>query len=121
MRILDGEQVLMRIFIGESDHWRHQPLWMALLQRLRTDGFAGATVFRGIGGFGARSVLHTTLLERLSQDLPLVIEIVDTQEHMERLLPVLDEMVTEGLVTMETVRVLKYSPGQRPLDAAAGP
>jgi uncharacterized protein len=116
MRVLDGEQVLMRIFIGESDRWHHQPLWMALLQRLRKDGFAGATVVRGIGGFGARSVLHTTMLERLSQDLPLVIEVVDTNEHIERLLPVLDEMVGEGLVTMEKVRVLKYAAGRRPLD-----
>jgi len=119
MRVLDGEQVLTRVFIGESDHWHHQPLWMALLQRLRKEGFAGATAFRGIGGFGARSVLHTTLLERLSQDLPLVIEIVDTPEHIERLLPILDEMVSEGLVTMETARVLKYSPGKRPLDETA--
>lgn len=116
MRILDGEQVLARIFLGESDVWHHQPLWMALLQRLRKDGYAGATVLRGIGGFGARSVLHTTLFERLSQDLPLVIEVVDTAEHIERLLPVLDEMVPEGLVTLEKARVLKYSPGKRPLD-----
>jgi PII-like signaling protein len=120
MRVLDGEQVLMRIFIGESDRWHHQPLWMALLQRLRKDGYAGATVFRGIGGFGARSLLHTTLLERLSQDLPLIIEIVDTAEHVERLLPVLDEMVSEGLVTLEKARVLKYSPGRRPLDTLSG-
>jgi uncharacterized protein len=118
MRILDGEQVLARVFIGESDHWHHQPLWMALLQRLRKEGFAGATVLRGIGGFGARSVLHSSLLERLSQDLPLVLEIVDTREHVDRLLPILDEMVAEGLVTIEKVRVLKYSPGQRPLDPA---
>jgi uncharacterized protein len=119
MRVLDGEQVLMRIFIGESDRWRHQPRWMALLQRLRMDGYAGATVFRGIGGFGARSVLHTMLLERLSQDLPLVVEVVDTPEHIDRLLPVLDEMVTEGLVTIEPARVLKYSAGGRPLDGAS--
>jgi PII-like signaling protein len=117
MRVLDGEQVLARIVVGESDHWHHQPLWMALLERLRREGFAGATVLRGIGGFGARSVLHTTLLERLSQDLPLVIEIVDTAEHVERLLPLIDEMVPEGLVTMERVRVVKYAPGARPLDA----
>lgn len=116
MRVLDGEQVLARIFIGESDRWKHQPLWTALLERLRKDGYAGATVLRGIGGFGARSVLHTTLLERLSQDLPLVIEIVDTAEHLERVLPVIDEMVGEGLVTLERVRVLKYAPGARPLD-----
>ena len=117
MRVLDGEQVLARIFVGESDRWHHQPLWTALLERLRRDGFAGATVLRGIGGFGARSVLHTTLLERLSQDLPLVIEVVDTAEHVERLLPLVDEMVTEGLVTMERVRVVKYAAGARPLDA----
>jgi len=118
MRVLDGEQVLMRIFIGESDRWHQQPLWMALLQKLRKDGYAGATVFRGIGGFGARSVVHTTLIERLSQDLPLVVEIVDTAAQIDKLLPVLDEMVSEGLVTMEKVRVLKYSPGRRPLDPA---
>ena len=117
MRALDGEQVLARIVIGESDRWHYQPLWMALLERLRKEGFAGATVLRGIGGFGARSVLHTTLLERLSQDLPLVIEIVDTAEHIERLLPLVDEMVAEGLVTMEKVRVVKYTPGARPLDS----
>ena len=107
MRVLDGEQVLMRIFIGESDRWHQQPLWMALLQKLRKDGYAGATVFRGIGGFGARSVVHTTL-----------IELVDTAAQIDKLLPVLDEMVSEGLVTMEKVRVLKYSPGTRPLDPA---
>ena len=117
MRILDGEQVLVRIFIGESDRWHHQPLWMALLQRLRKEGYAGATVFRGIGGFGARSVVHTTLLERLSQDLPLVVEIVDTSEHVERLLPVLDDMVSEGLVTIEKARVLEVFAGK----AAARP
>jgi PII-like signaling protein len=118
MRVLDGEQVLVRIFIGEADRWRHQPLSMALLQRLRQEGFAGATVFQGIAGFGARSVLHTSHLIRLSEDLPLVIEIVDTPEHIDRLLPILDEMVSEGLVTMEKARVLKYSPGRRPLDPA---
>jgi PII-like signaling protein len=118
MRVLDGEQVLVRIFIGESDRWHHQPLWAALLQRLRREGFAGATVLRGIGGFGARSVVHTTLMERLSQDLPLLIEVVDTPEHVGRLLPILDEMVGEGMVTLETARVLKYSPGTRPLDGA---
>jgi PII-like signaling protein len=114
---LDGEQLLVRIFLGESDRWHGRPLSDALLERLRREGFAGATMFRGIAGFGARSVLHTTRLERLSQDLPIVIEIVDTAEHVERLLPILDEMVSEGLVTMEKARVLKYSPGKRPLEA----
>ena len=78
MRILDGEQVLVRIFIGESDRWHHRPLTDALLERLRKEGFAGATVFQGIAGFGARSVLHTTHILRLSEDLPVVIEVVDT-------------------------------------------
>jgi len=116
MRVLTGEQVLVRIFIGESDEWHHQPLQFALLRRLRTEGFAGATVFHGVAGFGARSVLHTSHLLRLSEDLPIVIEIVDTAAHVERLTAILDEMVTEGLVTMEKVRVLKYAAGNRPLD-----
>jgi uncharacterized protein len=109
MRALDGEQVMVRVFIGESDLWRHRPLHVALLERLRQEGFAGATVFRGVAGFGASSVVHTAQVLRLSQDLPIVIEIVDTQEHVDRLVPILDEMVGEGLVTMENVRVLKYA------------
>ena len=120
MRILDGEQVLVRIFIGESDRWHHQPLAAALVERLRREGFAGATVFQGMAGFGARSVLHTSHILRLSEDLPVVIEVVDTQTQIDRLLPILDEMVTEGLVTLEKARVLKYAPGNRPLDAPAG-
>src|SRR2546425_13202364 len=120
MRILDGEQVLARIFIGESDRWHRQPLSTALLERLRREGFAGATVFQGVAGFGARSVLHTAHLLRLSEDLPVIIEIVDASEHIERLLPILDEMVSEGLVTLEKVRVVKYAPGQRPLDPPRG-
>lgn len=116
MRVLDGEQVLVRIFIGESDRWRHQPLSSALLERLRSEGFAGATVFQGMAGFGARSVLHTAHILRLSEDLPIVIEVVDTEEHVARLIPILDEMVSEGLVTLEKARVLKYAPGVRPLD-----
>jgi PII-like signaling protein len=113
MRVLDGEQMLVRIFIGESDRWHHQPLHAALLDRLRQEGFAGATVFRGIAGFGARSIVHTTQILRLSEDLPVVIEVVDSEEHVRRLLPILDEMVTEGLVTVEKARVVKYAPGAR--------
>ena len=119
MRTLDGEQILARVFIGESDRWHHQPLSVALVERLRKEGFAGATVLRGITGFGARSVLHTSHLLRLSEDLPIVIEIVDTDERIERLKPILDEMVREGLVTLEKVRVLKYSPGARPQSDSA--
>ena len=112
MRVLDGEQVLARVFIGESDKWRLQPLYRALVERLRAEGFAGATVFRGIEGFGARSIIHTTRVLDLSSDLPVVVEVVDTEEQMEKLLPILDEMVQQGvLVTMEKVRVVRYAAG----------
>jgi len=118
MRVLDGEQVLVRVFIGESDRWHGRPLSLALIERLRHEGFAGATVFQGTAGFGARSVLHTTQLLRLSEDLPVVIEIVDTEEQVTRLLPILDEMVAGGLVTMEKVRVVKYAADRRRLPRA---
>ena len=108
MRALSGEQMMVRIFFGESDRWKHQPLETALLERLRKEGFAGATVFRGAAGFGANSVIHTTHLLELSADLPIVIEVVDTEEHLDRLLPILDEMLDDGLVTIEKVRVLRY-------------
>ena len=111
MRVLEGEQWMVRIFIGESDRWKGRPLADALVERLRKEGFAGATVLRGLAGFGARSVVHTTHLLELSQDLPLVVEVVDTDEQVERLKPILDEMVADGLVTLEKVRVLKYKPG----------
>jgi PII-like signaling protein len=112
MRSLDGDGVLVRIFIGESDHWHHRPLAMALVERLRKEGFSGATVFRGTAGFGAHSVLHSSQILRLSQDLPVLIEVVDSSERVEKLLPILDEMVAEGLVTVEKVRVVKYSAGK---------
>jgi PII-like signaling protein len=116
MRILTGEQVLVRVFIGESDKWHHHSLATALLERLREEHFAGATVFHGVAGFGAHSVLHTSKILRLSEDLPIVIEIVDSEDRMDRLTQILDEMVAEGLVTMEKVRVLKYA--ARPKAAA---
>ena len=110
MRVLDGEQTLVRIFIGEGDKHHHQPLDRALLERLRREGFAGATVIRGMAGFGANSVIHTLNLVDLSADLPILIEVVDDDEHIQRLLPILDEMVTGGaLVTLEKVRVLRYA------------
>ena len=108
MRVLTGEQILVRVFIGESDRWHHQSLAAALVERLRREHFAGATVFHGVAGFGAHSVLHTSRILRLSEDLPVLIEVVDSEERMERLTAILDEMVGEGLVTMEKVRVLKY-------------
>jgi uncharacterized protein len=112
-RVLEGEQTLLRIFLGESDQWHGKPLHLALVERLRKEGAAGVTVLRGIAGFGARSVVHTTHILRLSEDLPIVLELVDTPEQVDRLLPILDEMVGEGLVTMEKVQVVKYAPGTR--------
>jgi PII-like signaling protein len=113
MRVLDGEHLLVRIFIGDSHQWHHRTLFAALLERLRKEGFAGATVFHGVSGFGATSVIHTANIVDLSADLPVLIEVVDDQEHIDKLLPILDEMLTEGaLVTIENVRVLKYAAGQ---------
>ncbi len=111
MRALEREGILIRVFVGESDQWHHQPLVTALIERLRREGFAGATAMRGIAGFGAHSVHHTASILRLSQDLPVVIEMVESPDRVPRLQEILDEMVTEGLVTMEKVQVLKYSPG----------
>jgi PII-like signaling protein len=99
---------LLRIFIGESDRWHHQPLYEAIVLKARELGLAGATVLRGPMGFGAKSHLHTAKILRLSMDLPIVIEIVDSEENINKMLPVLDEMVQDGLVTLEDVRVLKY-------------
>jgi PII-like signaling protein len=111
MRVLDGEQFLVRILLGESDRFHHLPLHRALLERLRREGFAGATILRGTAGFGASSVIHTSSLVELSSDLPVVIEVVDDQAHVDRLLAILDEMISGGaLVTLEKVRVLKYAP-----------
>jgi PII-like signaling protein len=108
MRKLDGEQVLMRIFFGESDRWEHRPLHAALLELFRSRGLAGATVLRGVAGFGADSVVHTANILRLSAGLPLVIEVIDSQEHLDSVLPDVDKMMRGGLITMEKVRVLKY-------------
>jgi PII-like signaling protein len=113
MKSLEGKQVLVRVFIGESDQWHHQPLHVALLERLRREGFSGATVTRGVAGFGAHSLVHTANILRLSQDLPVIVEVVDTDEQVQRLRPILDEMIDEGLVTMETVTVLRYRSGQK--------
>jgi hypothetical protein len=100
MRVLDGDQCLVRIFLGESDQFHHAPLHRVLLERLRREGFAGATVIHGVAGFGANSVIHTASLVELSSDLPVLIEVVEDDAHVDRLLPILDEMVTGGaLVT----------------------
>jgi PII-like signaling protein len=102
------EAVLLRIFIGESDRWKHQPLYEAIVLKARESHLAGATVLRGPMGFGKSSRLHTAKILRLSDDLPLVIEIVDSEEKVQGFLPVLDEMIGGGLVTLEKVHVLQY-------------
>jgi PII-like signaling protein len=109
---LEGDGTLLRIFVGESDRWGGKPLYEAVVERARADGIAGATVVRGIEGFGARSVVHTSRILRLSEDLPVVIEIVDQTERIDAFLPVLDEMIGEGLVTTERVRVIAYRAGE---------
>lgn len=108
MRRIEGEQVLMRIFIGESDQWERRPLFMALLELFRSKGLAGATVLKGVAGFGPDSIIHTASLLKLSADLPLIIEIVDTEEHLQAIVPEIDRRMSGGLVTMEKVRVIRY-------------
>ena len=105
---IEGEGKLLRVFLGESDRWHGKPLYQAIVERVRKEGLAGATVLRGIEGFGADSRLHTARILRLSEDLPVVIEIVDSAEQIERILPVLDEMVGEGMVTVKRVEVIAY-------------
>lgn len=107
MRI-EGEAKLVRIFIGESDNWEGRPLYEALVHRARAMGLAGATVLRGIEGFGASSVVHTARILRLSEDLPIVIELVDTADKIEEFLDVTGEMVKGGMVTVERVEIRKY-------------
>ena len=104
-----GEQVLLRIFIGESDRHVHVPLYEALVELFRAEGFAGATVLRGIAGFGAHHMYHTDRLLRLSSDLPLVVEVVDDRERFEAVLPKVEAMMSGGMITMEKVSVWRYS------------
>jgi PII-like signaling protein len=108
MTKIEGDGQLLRIFIGESDSWHGKPLYEAIVQRVREHGLAGATVIRGIEGFGASSHLHTSRILRLSQDLPVVIEIVETAERIDEILPILDDMVVDGLVTLEKAHVITY-------------
>lgn len=103
-----GEQVLVRIFIGESDKFQHIPLYEALVEFFRKEGFAGATVLRGIAGFGPHSMFHSDRLLRLSSDLPVVVEVVDERERFETVLPKIAGMIDGGMVTMEKVHVWRY-------------
>ena len=109
---LPHEATLLRIFIGESDRWKHHPLYEAIVLKARELHLAGATVLRGPMGFGKSSRLHTAKILRLSMDLPMVIEIVDEEAKIQSFLPQLDEMMKGGLVTLEKVRVIHYRAGQ---------
>ncbi|HYG63091.1 MAG TPA: DUF190 domain-containing protein [Thermoanaerobaculia bacterium] len=102
----EGEGLLVRIFIGEADRWDDLPLYEAIVQCARDKGLAGATVIRGVEGFGAHNLIHTTSI--LSQDLPMVVEIVDQRDKIEAFLPELDGMISEGLVTLEPVHIILY-------------
>jgi len=108
MMKLPTEAELLRIFIGEADHYEGRPLYEAIVHEARRRGMAGATVLRGLMGFGAHSRMHTAKILRLAEDLPVVIEIVDKPERIEEFLPKLDTMIEEGLVTLERARVIAY-------------
>jgi len=110
MHGLKGERVLMRIHIGERDKHNGKPLYVAIVELLRQKHFSGATVMRGIMGFGATSTVHTDRIEVLSMDLPIVVECVETAEKIDALLPELDEMIGGGLITLERAHVIVYRP-----------
>jgi hypothetical protein len=107
MRI-DGPALLARIYIGESDHWEGKPLHEAIVEKLRASGMAGATVLRGIEGFGRAARVHTAHILRLSEDLPILIEVVDSEDRLRAVLPEIDAMVDGGLITLEHVEVIAY-------------
>lgn len=108
---LPEEGMLLRVFVGETDQYKDKTLYEQIVLRARELNLAGATVTRGIMGFGAASRVHSAKLLRLSEDLPVIIELVDTEENLKKLIPFLDEAVTEGLVTMEMVKIVKYRHG----------
>ncbi|MBN1909546.1 MAG: DUF190 domain-containing protein [Pirellulales bacterium] len=109
---LPSEAELLRIFLGESDRYQGKPLYEAIVLAARERGMAGATVLRGVMGFGAHSRMHTAKILRLSEDLPMVIEIVDAPDRIEAFLPQLDEMIEEGLITLERAQVIAYRYGE---------
>ena len=109
MTKLIGENLLMRIFIAEGDRYEHRPLYEALVEMLRKEGFAGATVLRGVSGFGAQSVYHSQKLLDLSADLPMIIEAVETEAKINAIMPRIDTMMSGGMITLEKVRVIRYT------------
>jgi len=109
----ESEAILLRIFIGESDEYEGKKLYQYLIEMLKNEGIAGATVLRGIAGFGKTSHIHTTSILRLSTDLPIVVEITDKKENIDRIKPKLDEVIREGLVTEEKVKIIFYEGKKR--------
>jgi PII-like signaling protein len=110
---LEGRALRLSIFVGEDDTWHHKPLYHEIVHRARSAGLAGATVLRGIEGFGASSRIHTTRLLSLSEDLPLVVIVVDAEDKIRAFLPELDELVSEGMVILDEVEVIRYVGGER--------
>ena len=110
MKIPENGQ-LLRIFIGESDQWHGKPLYEGIILKAREAGLAGAPMLRGLMGYGANSRIHTAKLLRLSEDLPVIVEIVDSEEKITNFLPMIDEMVQEGLVTLEDIKIIQYRSG----------
>ena len=106
---MEGPATRLTIYIGEDDHWHHKPLYHEIVRRARAMGLAGATVLRGFEGYGAKSLIHTTRLLSLTEDLPLVIVIVDTEDRVRGFLPQLEELAIEGMVVLDEVEVLRYS------------
>jgi len=109
MRGIEGEQVLLRLILSESRHHHHKPLFRAILELLRQEGVAGTTVLKGIAGFGHGRHVHTSVIEAVSTDLPLVIEVVDTQEHVDRVLPKLAPLMEGGVIMLERAHVIRYA------------
>ena len=110
---LPNEGLLLRVFLGETDSYKGKPLYEAIVLKARELNLAGATVLRGIMGYGAHSRIHTAKVLRLSEDLPLIVEIVDSEEKINKILPFLDESVKEGLITLEKLRIIKYRHNSR--------
>ncbi|WP_416984822.1 DUF190 domain-containing protein [Streptomyces sp. T028] len=109
MKRLTGNALRLTVFVGENDTWRHKPLYSEIVHRAHAAGLAGASVFHGVEGFGASSLIHTSRLLSLSEDLPVAVVIVDTEERVQAFLPQLDELVTEGLVVLDECHVIKYA------------
>lgn len=116
---MEGEGYLLRVFVGELDKWHRMPLYEAIVIKAREMGLAGATVLRGPMGFGAHSRLHTAKILRLSEDLPIIVEIVDKEDKINALIPELDKMVGEGMITLEKVHIIKYRAASSGDDATA--